>query len=479
MENNFFKIGIWYSVGQLLIKGVAFLLIPLYSRYLGTEIYGQLALVDIVYNFIGMFIIFSIYSGYIRFYNEDKNYDGFATVFNFSLISIFIQGIIIFIFGKYFSYTLLKMENSYIILILIFIRGSLEQIISLLETDYSMKYKVKRLILLKFMITTITLLAIIYFVVIKKETIIGIYLGYIIGNLLVLFYIIYDNKEKIKLIFDYEFFKKCFKFSAGLLLGSISYLILAAIDRYFLKEYRSFSDVGIYSMGYKFASLIEIFFITSFKKVFTPFKFQEYQNEDFEDKINNFFNYYNILGIIIFLIISVNIKLVLYIFSTNEFISAYLITPIITFSYLLYGQIEFYSLGINLKNKTYITSFILSFGSIINILLNILWIKKYGMYGAAFSTVFSYLIMMISYIFISQKLYYIGFNFNKMIKIVLLGLILYFVYFIISIQNINIILETFIGNIIVLVLVSLIFKFILKKEERNEIILFIKFKLKR
>lgn len=479
MGNNFFKIGIWYSIGQLLIKGVAFLLIPLYSRYLGTEIYGQLALVDIVYNFIGMFIIFSIYSGYIRFYSEDKNYNGFATIFNFSLISIFVQGIIIFILGKYSSYTLLKMENSYVILILIFIRGSLEQITNLLETDYSMKYKVKKLILLKFIITTITLLAIIYFVVIKKETIIGIYLGYIIGNLLVLFYIIYDNKEKMKLIFEYEFFKKCFKFSSGLLLGSMSYLILAAIDRYFLKEYRSFSDVGIYSMGYKFASLIEIFFITSFKKVFTPFKFQEYQNENFEYKINKFFDYYNILGIIIFLIISVNIKLVLYIFSTKEFIGAYLITPIITFSYLLYGQIEFYSLGINLKNKTYITSFILSFGGIINILLNIFWIKKYGMYGAAFSTVFSYLVMMNFYIYISQKLYYIRFNFNKMIKITLSGVILYFVYFISSVQNINIILETFIGNIIVLVLVWVIVKFILKKEERNEIILFIKSKLIR
>lgn len=479
MGNNFFKIGIWYSIGQLLIKGVAFLLIPLYSRYLGTEVYGQLALVDIVYNFIGMFIIFSIYSGYIRFYNEDKNYNGFATIFNFSLISIFIQGIIVFIFGKYFSYPLLKIENSYFILILIFIRGSFEQIISLLETDYSMKYQVKKLIFLKLIITVITLISIVYLVIVKKQTIVGIYLGYIIGNLLVLFYIIYDNKEKIKLIFECEFLKKCFKFSSGLLLGNISYLILAAIDRYFLKEYHSFSDVGIYSMGYKFASLIEIFFITSFKKVFTPFKFQEYQNEDFEYKINKFFDYYNILGIIIFLLIAVNIKLVLYIFSTEEFLGAYLITPIITFSYLLYGQIEFYSLGINLKNKTYITSFILSFGSVVNIVLNMLWVKKYGMYGAAVSTVFSYLIMMMLYVYISQRLYYIKFNFMKMFRIIFSGIVSYIIYFIISIQNINIILETFIGNITVLILISLIFIFVIDKKEKKEFILFINSKLKR
>lgn len=477
--NKFFKTGILYSIGQFLIKGIAFLLIPLYSRYLGTEVYGQLALVDIVYNFISIFIILSIYSGYMRFYNEDEKYDGFATIFNFSLISIFIQGIIIFILGKYFSYSLLKVKNSYFILILIFVRGSLEQIITLLETIYSMKYQVKKLISLKFIITFITLVSIIFFVVIKKETITGIYLGYIIGNFFILFYILYDNKEKIKLVFNYDFLKKCFKFSFGLLLGNISYLILATIDRYFLKEYRSFSDVGIYSMGYNFASLIEIFFIASFKKVFTPFKFQEYQNKNFNYKINKFFDYYNILGIIIFLLISVNIKLILYVFSTKEFLRAYLITPIITFSYLLYGQVEFYTLGILLKNKTYIGSFIIAIGGITNIILNIVWVKKYGMYGAALSTIISYIVMSILYIYISQKLYYIKFNFNKMIKIILLGVVLYFIYFIISIQNINIIFETFIGNTIVLILISLIFKFIFDKKEKEEIILFIKSKLKR
>ncbi len=425
---------------------------------------------------MGIIIIFSIYSGYIRFYHEDKDNKGFATIFNFSLISIFIQGVIILFFGKHFSYYLLKIENSYFILILIFIRGSLEQLISFLETSYSMEYRANKLIILKLIGTIISLLSIIYFISICKKTIIGIYLGYIIGNILITFYIIYDNRKKIKLVFNYKFFKNCFKFSSGLLMGSLSYLVLAAIDRYFLKEYRSFSDIGIYSMGYKFASLIEIIFVSSFKKVFTPFKFQEYKNKNFECEINKFFDYYNILGIIIFLLISVNIKSILYIFSTKEFIQAYTVTPIITFSYLLYGQIEFHSLGINLKNKTYITSLILVFGSIINIILNVVWINKYGIYGAAFSTILSYLVMMIIYIYISQKLYYIAYNFIKMLKIIYLGSLTYLVYFVVSIKNINIILETFIGNLLVLISILLIFRFILTKQEKVKIISLIKYK---
>ena len=471
MKKNFFKIGILYSIGQLLVKGLAFLLIPLYSKYLGADVYGQLALVDIVYNFLGMFIICSIYSGYIRFYSEDINNNGFATVFNFSLISILIQGIIIIGFGKYFSKFLLEMENSYLILILIFLRGSLEQIISLLESIYSMEYRVKKIICVRFLITLITLMTILYLVIIKKETIIGIYKGYILGNFLVLFYLIYDNRKKIKFVFERIFLKKCLKFSIGLLLGSVSYLILAMIDRFFLKEYQSFTQVGVYSMGYKFASLIEIFFIASFKKVFTPFKFQEYKNKNFEYKLNKFFDYYNIIGIVIFLLISINIKAVLYLFTSEEFLEAYLITPVITFSYLLYGQIEFYSLGVNLKNKTYITSLILLFGGIINILFNILWIKKYGMYGAAFSTIISYIIMLIVYVIISNRLYYLKLNFKKMFKIFTSGMFIYLIYLFLSIQNLNIFLEITIGNILILVYLYIIYNYFIDKKEVNKFIL--------
>lgn len=198
---EFLKNGILYSLGQLLIKGLAFLLIPLYSKYLGSEIYGQLALVDIVYSFFSIFIIFSIYSGYARYYKEDQANNGFATIFNFALISIIIQGILILAFGRSFSIFLLKIGNSYTILKLIFIRISLEQIITLLEMTYSMNYKIKKIITFRLVITLISLLTILYLIIVKKEMITGIYKGYILGNLLVLFYLLYDNKDKIKIIF--------------------------------------------------------------------------------------------------------------------------------------------------------------------------------------------------------------------------------------------------------------------------------------
>lgn len=476
---NFFKIGILYSIGQVIIKGIAFLLIPLYSRYLGPETYGQLALVDIVYSFFSIFIIFSIYSGYVRYYKEDQDNNGFATIFNFALISIIIQGILILAFGRSFSIFLFKIENSYTILKLIFIRISLEQIIVLFEMTYSMNYKIKKIITFRLVITLISLLIILYLVIVKKEMITGIYKGYILGNLVVLFYLLYDNKDKIKIIFKYNFFKKCFGFSLGILLGGVSYLILAMIDRFFLKEYQNFSQVGVYSMGYKFASLIEILFLASFKKIFTPFKFKEYKKKNFQHKIDKFYNYYNIIGIIIFLLTSVNIKLILYLFTTREFLDAYLITPIIIFSYLLYGQVEFYTIGIYLRNKTYLDSLVITLGGITNIILNIFWIKRYGMYGAAFSTILSYITMSIIYVYISNKIFFLKFKFIKMFKIFMSGISIYLIYFFISFQNLNILLETFLGNILVILYVFFVYYYFISKEDNLEIKKFILSKIKR
>lgn len=57
-----------YAFGQILSKSINFIFIPLYTNKLGTYGYGQLALIDMLFSLISVFIILGINSGYIRFY---------------------------------------------------------------------------------------------------------------------------------------------------------------------------------------------------------------------------------------------------------------------------------------------------------------------------------------------------------------------------------------------------------------------------
>lgn len=478
MKKNFIDIGIIYLIGQFLVKGISFLLIPIYSRYLGAEIYGELAIVDIYFSIFNIICIFSIYSGYIRFYNEDIENKGLSTALNFSIITIVIYGIIICITGKYYSNSLLSIPHSYLILMLIFFRSSIEQLITLLESRYSMEYMVKKIIILRLILTFLSLAMIIFMVVYNNKSIIGIYVGWIIGQLPILLYLFFDNRKRIRLLFDFNLFKKMGSFSFGLLLGSMSYLILSMIDRLFLKEYKTFADVGVYSMGYRFGALFEVFFIYAFKKIFTPFKFKEYKNEDFQIKTNKFYFYYSVLGVVLCLFISVNIRWILNIFTTPEFIKAYTVTPLIVVSYLFYGYAEFYTIGIHLKNKAYLDSLVIFIGGIINTGSNFYLIAKFGMYGAALSTILSYAIMNLIYFKISQKMFYIYFDIKKATKILIIGIAFYILYFSISLLDLNIFIEMLLGNLLAIVCVMVLYNYFTPEDLQKEILNYIKLKMK-
>ena len=122
---------------------------------------------------------------------------------------------------------------------------------------------------------------------------------------------------------------------------------------------------------------------------------------------------------------------------------------------------------------------VITLGGITNIILNILLIKQYGMYGAAFSTIVSYINMSIIYVYISNKIFFLKFKFIEMFKIFTSGISIYLIYFFISFQNLNILLETFLGNILVILYIFFVYYYFISKEDSLEIKKFILGKIKR
>lgn len=469
MKKNYLNIGVVYFLGQVFIKGISFLLIPLYTRYLGASIYGELAIVDLLLGIFGVFSVYRIYSGCYRFYNDLDSNKLISTAFIFSLFSTVVQGIIVFLIFYLLANKILEIKYAVLIVILAWIRASIQEIIILLKTKFSMEYLVKKVFFMNLITTALSLCLIIYFVTKKDMQIVGIYLGYILGNLPIFIYLIWSNKNILSLGFDKKIFKKLFYYGFGLIFGDISYLLLSMIDRFFLKIYTNLSDVGVYSLGYKFGGLIEAFFIYSFMEIFSPFKYKNYKKNNFEEEINKFYFYYHLMGILFILIISFNVKLILYLFTTEEFIIAYKVVPLILYSYLLYGQSNFYKTGLQLKSKTHIDSVVIFIGCFINIGLNFYLIKKFGMIGAAISTIISYIVMNILYYILSNIYLKIKYRISQMLQMIILSLCLYCIYYYVSILNINIWYQTILGNLLLLLYITVEWLFIIKKEEKLEI----------
>lgn len=481
------KLGIIYAIGQVLSKALSFILLPIYTRQLGTVGYGQLALADTVLDFIGAFIICGVYSGYYRFYREyDKNQRRKLknTAINFALALAIIDIILVLIIGRPISKLIFGFNNEYKILVLVVLRGIIVQFVTLLMCDYTLNYEAVITVTTNLANLVMNMCFSILFVVYLNQGIIGVYKGYIYSNLIIFIYLVIINIKAYRFEFDKGMLKNMLTFSAGYIPTSLASTVLTLSDRYFLAGFIGYSETGIYSIGYKFGTLIEPIFVSPFKSVFTPYKFQVWKDDDAQDKLNNMFIKYHFIGCFIILIISFYCKSIILIFTTNAYANAYKLVPLILLSYFLYEQNSFYSLGIEIHNKTYRESFIMIAGGVINIILNILFIPKYGMYGAAVATIVSYIIINIIYILYAMPMYYIRYKFKDSMKFYLIIISLYLIYYFISINGINLFLESAISFILLVIYVYLCIT--LKLVKKEEVLLYfnmikqkINFKLNR
>ena len=463
-DKSFVKIGIVYAAGEILSKLLSYMLLPIYTSQLGSAGYGQLALVDTVLEFMSTFAICSIYSGYLRFYREYDSKDRLTlknTAINFAVIISFTYFIFTLTAGKFISNIVFKFDNSYKIFILIAIRNILAQFILLFMCDYQLNYKAFITVTVNFCNLGLNLLLSIFFVVYKKEGIIGVYKGYILSSAAIVLYLVIVNFKNYRFQINKSMLKNMLKYSLGLIPGNISGTILTLSDRYFLSGYRNYSETGVYSIGYKFGMLIVTLFIAPFRSIFTPYKFETWNNDDAQNKFKDIFNEYHFLGLFIMLGIAIYSRTAIKLISSNEFSNAYKIVPLVLFSYFIFGESCFYGIGIQFKNKTYIDGIIMICGSIINIVFNFLLIPGLGMYGAALSTCMSYSTMNLLYILIALPMYHVKYDFKRIFINYSISFIIYGLYYLISIHNFPLFVEAIFGIFLLILYICfcILFKF--------------------
>lgn len=439
------KATIIYGFGQVLAKVIGFLLLPLYTNKLGSEGFGQLSLVDSIYSLFSIFIIWEITSGYVRYYYEYSDKERVTlknTTITFSMVSSIIFLLLIIVLGNGVGENILKLEDSYYILILLVLRSAMEQMTYLFIIDYSMIYDAKKVVSIEIVKLLLNLIVVIYYVVFKEQGILGMYKGYCISNLIILVKIFIENFKGFKFIINVNMLREMFKYSIYSIPINISAIILNLSDRYVMNIFMGLSATGIYSLGYKFGMLIDPIFIVPFKKVFVPYKYQVYNDKDAQAKLNEWFIKYNMIGITCIYMISTMGKIIILITSPYEFIEAYRIIPLILISYFVYGQSEFYSLGIYITKKNKYIAYIMWISGIVNVILNFIFIPKIGMYGAAIATIISYIICNKLFQIISNKCYYFKFTYTREIMVMyIVSLLFYSIYFIISLFTKNIFME--------------------------------------
>lgn len=419
-NNNLISSFSIYFTGKALIAISGFLLVPIYSRVLEPQEFGVIALIMIFFQISKTIIKLGLEASFsIKFY-KNKYLERINSLYSIYIVYILIIFFVIVFtlvdftwINKILDIDLSLIESLKLIGMITFAVFT-EFFFNLLKMEQHAKlYAINTV---SFAISRVVLL--IYFIVVLKQGYVSYLnanlLSYIIFFIISLFYIL--KKYKLKMFsFDKNIIRNLIRIGLPIVPGGIFAMILSSGDQYILKRFGLLSAVGIYAMGYKFANAFSSFLIVPFRQALIPIAMKKGNND-----ISNYKSFLkkvleNFIAILLFCMLTVYsfFYQVYVLIIDQKYHEGFNIIWIVILSSIIWGVANILSNTIVLREQTHKTLLLTAIATILNIGLNIFWIPKYTIYGAAYATLISYSVVTILYYILSQKIIEIDYNFKK------------------------------------------------------------------
>lgn len=404
-EKEFANNTIILLIGKFSTQFVSLLLIPLYTNFLNTEDYG---IIDLLQTYITLFVpilTLKLDSAVFRFLidarkDEESKRKIITNVITFlsislllcSMVCLWVNNIIVIRYKTIVLLNILVLMTSNVFL----------QILRGLGENKS--YTISSII------TSIINLIINFILILGfKYNASSILIASTIANFGTILYVFYKVKLfkllKIRLI-SKKVLKELLKYSIPMIPNQLSWWIVNVSDRTLITYFAGSALNAIYAISCKFSNIINTVFSIfniSWQETASLHTNDEDRNEFLSNMINKLFILFSTISILLIALLPIVFSVVV----GESYKDAYNYIPILILSNIFYILISLIG-GIYValkKVKQIANTTILS--AIINIIINILFMKKFLLYAASMSTLVAYITLFL----------YRYYDVNKYVKI--------------------------------------------------------------
>lgn len=400
-KTNLKKASVYYLVGTLFNKGFAFLTVPIFTRILSTSDYGIVTTYNSWISILSMIMGFAIYMGirasFIDF--SDKVDDFLSVCTSFTLIC---GALMCFFIGG--GAILLKISVGYTLVFLCLLQGLSAAIVQnysmYLMMKYEYKYRTALMVLPNLISVVLSVVAILF--VVKTD----LYMGRIVPTALVNIgfgiLVVVAVYKKSHCLFNRDYLKYALAISAPLVLHGIALNILSQSDRTMITWLSDASQTGIYSLIYNF-SMIATVITTALEGIWVPWFTDKLKARKIGDINTAVTDYINLMTYAMVAVILLGPEIVKILASKKYWEGISIIPPIVLANYIIFAYTLYVNIEHFYKKTPYITlNTIIAAGC--NIILNYLFIPKYGYVAAAYTTLFSYIVAFVLHANYAKKL---------------------------------------------------------------------------
>ena len=391
-SQSFLKIGVIYTMSNIVVKGLAFLTTPIFTRIMSQAEYGQFSNISSWINILATVLTLDLYSAVsVAKYDFNENMNEYLSS------SLLFGNVITLVFYSLFELRaswfeqLFGMDRLYIRIVFVYLL--FYPAVQLLLAKYRIYNEYKNVLIITWINTIVSFGSQVILVFILTDKLLGRFLGnYAVVTLVdIIYWLIIIVKGKS---FSAKYYKHALKLAIPLIPHVLSGVLLASSDRIMINSICGSEDAALYSLAYTISTIASIL-LTSLNQAWIPWLFDRIDDrkEEIKKAMKTYTEVFTLfcMGLMIF-----GPEAVL-IFGGPEYLpSRYVVAPVVfalmlQFVYTQYVNIEFF------RKKNIYISLATILATIINIGLNLILLPKYGYIIAAYTTVIGYIVLALAH----------------------------------------------------------------------------------
>ena len=446
VKQTLIKNTFWLSLAEGIGKLLRLILIVFVARTLGALEYGKFTF---AFSFAMLFVVFSdfgISSIMVREFSKDKKKENtFSSILSLKII-LSIIALVFLIVGSFFITQSIEIRKIiWILSIFIIVDSLLEFFYSFLRSRQKMHIEA-----LAKICQSVLLFFIGFVVIFNFPNVYNLSFSYLIsGFVVLLIFLFFFNFKvfKLKINFDCSVWKNILLFSWPLALAGIASTVYSQIDSVMMGSWGYMVQTGWYNAAYR---IIGVLIIPGaiMSSSFMPALSSAYVNS--KDKFIKIYKYF--LDSVVFISIPILIggfvlapKIINWVYDSNYLPSIFamqILLAVVFITYLIY-PLSAMLLIVNQQKKIFLATVL---GGIVNVILNLILIPKFDLYGAAIATLITYIFLLVlMFIFLNKYSDIPWLDINTFFGVIISSAVMYFVITIPMISQLHVLLSVLIG----------------------------------
>ncbi len=396
------KAAAWYTVCNILQKGISFIVVPIYVRILTTAEYGQYTVFQSWREIIVILATLNLYCGVFTKAMVDYPHDRYRYTSSMQTLSTLITAalLLVYLTARDFWNHFLDMNTATVLMM--FAYFVFYPAIQFWSVHQRVVYRYKRMVAVTMLISVLTpvlSIVLLEFTSLRAEAVIY---GSMLVQIVVGAYIYIWHYFKGKCVVCKEYWIAALKFNIPLIPHYLSLIALSQMDRIMIKQMSGEDKAGIYSFTLSISQLMNIF-VNAINSAIVPWIYENIRNKQYAAvaKVANGLCF--LVGVLTMGVILVSPEVVR-IMGTEDYMEAIWIIPPLslsifyTFCYGMFSNVEFYF------SATKFVMIASAAAAVLKIVFNLICIPQFGYLAAGYTTLLCYIMLMVLHYYFMRRI---------------------------------------------------------------------------